>query len=68
MPTRNGLVLMRAAFWFHLHRGFREPVLEKEMGQPQDWDERSKGLRNDCLDAAAGCRYLDGLDRRNRGV
>jgi len=27
--------------------------------QPQDWDERGKGVKNDRLDAAALCQRLD---------
>jgi hypothetical protein len=34
--------------------------------QPQDWDERGKGVKNDRLDAAALCQRLDRFERGNK--
>ena len=34
--------------------------------QPQDWDERGKGVKNDRLDAAALCQRLDRYERGNK--
>jgi transposase len=34
--------------------------------QPQDWDERGKGVKNDRLDAMALCQRLDRYTRGNR--
>jgi transposase len=34
--------------------------------QPQDWDERGKGVKNDRLDAAGLCQRLDRYERGNK--
>ncbi len=47
------------AFGFHLHRRFEELGIKSYVVQPQDWDERGKGVKNDRLDAAALCQRLD---------
>lgn len=41
------------AFGFHLHRRLEELGIRNYVVQPQDWDERGKGVKNDRLDAAA---------------
>ena len=40
------------AFGFHLHRRLEELGIKNYVVQPQDWDERGKGVKNDRLDAA----------------
>ena len=47
------------AVGFHLHRRFEELGIQNYVVQPQDWDERGKGVKNDRLDAAALCQRID---------
>ncbi len=47
------------AFGFHLHRRFEELGIKNYVVQPQDWNERGNGVKNDRLDAAALCQRLD---------
>ncbi len=54
------------AFGFHLLRRLEELGIKNYMRQPQDWDDWSKGLKNDWLDAAASCQRLDRDERGNR--
>ena len=54
------------AFGFHLHRRFEELGIQNDVVQPQDWDERGKGMKNDRLDAAALCQRLDRYERGNK--
>jgi transposase len=54
------------AFGFHLYRRFEELGIKNYVVQPQDWDERGKGVKNDRLDAAALCQRLDRYERGNR--
>ena len=55
--TRNVVTCYEAgAFGFHLHRRFEELGIKNYVVQPQDWDERGKGVKNDRLDAAALCQ------------
>jgi transposase len=54
------------AFGFHLHRRLEELGIKNYVVQPQDWDERGKGVKNDRLDAAALCQRLDGYERGNK--
>ena len=35
------------AFGFHLHRRFEELGIQNYVVQPQDWDERGQGVKND---------------------
>jgi len=53
------------AFGFHLHRKFEQLGIKNYVVQPQDWDERGKGVKNDRLDAAALCQRLDRYQRGN---
>jgi transposase len=54
------------AFGFHLHRRFEELGIKNYVVQPQDWDERGKGVKNDRLDAAALCQRLDRYEHGNK--
>ena len=54
------------AFGFHLHRRLEELGIKNYLVQPQDWDERGKGVKNDRLDAAALCQRLDRYERGNK--
>ncbi len=51
------------AFGFHLHRRLEELGIQNYVVQPQDWDERGKGVENDRLDAVALCQRLDRYER-----
>ena len=51
---------------FHLHRRLEELGIKNYVVQPQDWDERGKGVKNDRLDAAALCQRLDRYERGNK--
>jgi transposase len=53
-------------FGFHLHRRLEELGIKNYVVQPQDWDERGKGVKNDRLDAAALCQRLDRYERGNK--
>jgi transposase len=53
------------AFGFHLHRRFEELGIKNYVVEPQDWDGRGKGVKNDRLDAAALCQRLDRYERGN---
>jgi transposase len=54
--TRNVVTCYEAsAFRFHLDRRLEELGIKNYLVQPQDWDERGKGVKNDRLDAAALC-------------
>jgi uncharacterized protein (DUF849 family) len=44
------------AFGFHLHRRFEELGIKNYVVQPQDWDERGNGVKNNRLDAVALCQ------------
>ena len=55
--TRNVVTCYEAgAFGFHLHRRFEELGIQNYVVQPQDWDERGKGVKNNRLDAVALCQ------------
>ena len=54
------------AFGFHLHRRLEELGIKNYVVQPQDWDERGKGVKNDRLDAAALCQRLDRYERGHK--
>ena len=57
--TRNVVTCYEAgAFGVHLHRRFEELGIKNYVVQPQDWDERGKGVKNGRLDAAALCQRL----------
>ena len=56
------------AFGFHLHRRFEELGIKNYVVQPQDWDERGKGVKNDRLDAAELCQRLDRYERGNKNA
>ncbi len=55
-------------FGFHLHRRFEELGIKNYVVQPQDSDERDKGVKNDRLDAAALCESLDRYDPGNKNA
>lgn len=55
-----------SAFWFHLHQRLEELGIENDMVQPQNWNERGKGVKNDRLDAAALRERLDRCERGNK--
>ena len=58
--TRNVVTCYEAgAFGVHLHRRFEELGIKNYVVQPQDWDERGKGVKNDRLDAAALCQRVE---------
>jgi transposase len=66
-PTGNVVTCDEAdAFGFHLHRRVEEFGIKDYVVQPQDWDERGKGVKNDRLDAAALCQRLDRYERGNK--
>jgi len=54
------------AFGYHLHRKLTAMGVTNYVVQPQDWDERGKGVKNDRLDALALCQRLDRYTRGNR--
>lgn len=54
------------AFGYHLHRQLEKMGVTNYVVQPQDWDERGKGVKNDRLDALALCQRLDRFTRGNR--
>jgi transposase len=54
------------AFGYHLHRKLAAMGVTNYVVQPQDWDERGKGVKNDRLDAMALCQRLDRYTRGNR--
>ena len=66
-PRRRSPHLLRG-------RGFRLPPAPQTRGdggeqlvvQPQDWDERGKGVKKDRIDALALCQRLDRFMRGNR--
>ena len=65
--TRNVVTCDQAgAFGFQLHRRFEELDIKNYVVQPQDWDERGKGGKNDRLDEAALCQRLDRYERGNK--
>jgi hypothetical protein len=46
--TNKGVTCNEAgAFGFYLHRRFEELGIQNDVVQPQDWDERGKGVKND---------------------
>ena len=52
--TRNVVTCYEAgAFGLHLQRRLEEFGIKNYVVQPQNWDERGKGVKNDRLDAAA---------------
>ena len=53
-------------FGYHLHRQLTEMGVTNYVVQPQIWDERSKGVKTDKLDALALCQRLDRFVRGNR--
>ena len=54
------------AFGYHLHRKLTAMGVTNYVVQPQDWDERGKGVKNDRLDALALCQRLDRFTLGNR--
>lgn len=54
------------AFGYHLHRKLTAMGVINYVVQPQDWDERGKGVKNDRLDALALCQRLDRFTLGNR--
>ena len=47
------------AFGFHLHGQLEALGVANYVVQPQDWDERGKGVKNDRIDALALCQRLE---------
>jgi transposase len=54
------------AFGYYLHRRLVEMGVRNLVVQPQDWDERGKGVKTDRIDALALCQRLDRYVRGNR--
>lgn len=54
------------AFGYYLHRKLEEMGVNNLVVQPQDWDERGKGVKTDKIDALALCQRLDRYVRGNR--
>ena len=54
------------AFGYHLHRKLEALGVSNLVVQPQDWDERGKGVKTDRIDALALCQRLDRYVRGNR--
>jgi transposase len=54
------------AFGYYLHRKLTALGVTNYVVQPQDWDERGKGVKNDRLDALALCQRIDRFTRGNR--
>lgn len=55
-----------SGFGYHLHRQLTALGVQNVVVQPQDWDERGKGVKSDGLDAQALCLRLDRYVRGNR--
>ena len=53
------------AFGYHLHHRLTALGVNNYVVQPQDWDERGKGVKNDRIDAQALCQRLDRYVRGN---
>ena len=53
-------------FGYHLHRHLEAMGVTNYVVQPQNWDERGKGVKTDRLDALALCQRLDRFVRGNR--
>ncbi len=65
--TRNVVTCYEAgAVWFHLYRRFDVLCIKNDGVQPQDWDKRGKGVKNERLDSAALCQRLDRYERGNK--
>ena len=57
------------AFGYHLHRRLTAKGVTNYVVQPQDWDERGKGVKNDRLtDRGSVVTGLTGWDGRGRGT
>ena len=54
------------AFGYHLHHRLTALGVTHYVVQPQDWDERGKGVNYDRIDAQALCQRLDRYVRGNR--
>ena len=54
------------AFGYYLHRKLEALGVSNLVVQPQDWDERGKGVKTDRIDALALCGRLDRYVRGNR--
>jgi len=54
------------AFGYYLHRKLEAMGVHNLVVQPQDWDERGKGVKTDRIDALALCQRLDRYVRGNR--
>ena len=54
------------AFGYHLHRQLEVMGVSNYVVQPQNWDERGKGVKNDRIDALALCQRLDRFVLGNR--
>ena len=54
------------AFGYYLHRKLEGMGVSNLVVQPQDWDERGKGVKTDRIDALALCQRLDRYVRGNR--
>jgi transposase len=54
------------AFGYYLHRKLEALGVHNLVVQPQDWDERGKGVKTDRIDALAQCPRWDRYVRGNR--
>ena len=51
--------LSQRAFGFCMHRRIEELGIQNDVVQPQEWEERGKGVKNDRLEATALWQHLD---------
>ncbi len=56
---RSGGDCQSGAFGYYLHRKLEAMGVNNLVVQPQDWDERGKGVKTDRVDALALCQRLD---------
>ena len=66
LARRSPHLLRGGAFGYHLHRKLVAMGVSNLVVQPQDWDERGKGVKTDRIDALALCQRLDRYVRGNR--
>ena len=63
---RSGRDGQFGTFGYYLHRKLESMGVNNLVVQPQDWDERGKGVKTDRIDALALCQRLDRYVRGNR--
>jgi transposase len=65
--ARGGAYLLRGwGLCYYLHRKLEALGVHNLVVQPQNWDERGKGVKTDRIDALALCQRLDRYVRGNR--